>query len=214
MLFQSRQRNIEKKIDAYNETVIECVEKYGETIKSLIETSDRDELRQNASEVSSAESRADDLRREIEVMMYSKAVFPESRRDILTLLESMDRVPNHAESVCRMLVTHHIVIPDFLEQGVLELIEICSRCVRQMIEAVRKLFSDYINASVAIGKVDELESNSDWLENELIDKIFTSDVSSLDKILLRDLVTCISAVCDKAENVCDGLRIIITRRRI
>ena len=44
------------------------------------------------------------MRREIEVMMYSKALFPESRGDILTLLETIDRVPNQAEAVVRMLL--------------------------------------------------------------------------------------------------------------
>ena len=39
------------------------------------------------------ESKADDIREEIKALMYGKALIPESRGDIMGLLESIDKIP-------------------------------------------------------------------------------------------------------------------------
>lgn len=39
------------------------------------------------------ESKADDIREEIEALMLGKALIPESRRDIIGLLESINDIP-------------------------------------------------------------------------------------------------------------------------
>ncbi|MEK0368345.1 MAG: DUF47 family protein, partial [Nitrosopumilus sp.] len=44
-------------------------------------------------------------RREIEISLYEKALIPESRGDILGLLEAVDRIPNKAESVAFQMQT-------------------------------------------------------------------------------------------------------------
>ncbi|HDY65678.1 MAG TPA: DUF47 family protein [Phycisphaerae bacterium] len=83
-----------------------------------------------------------------------------------------------------------------------------------MIESARSLFTDYTNATVAIGKIDELESDGDTIEGKLIEKIFTSNMDGFEKILLRDLVKQISQISDRAENVGDRIRIIVAKRSI
>ena len=44
--------------------------------------------------------------------MYSKALFPESRGDILGLLEAMDKVPNQAEKALLVMLTQYIVLEE------------------------------------------------------------------------------------------------------
>ena len=64
-------------------------------------------------ETHKAESRSDDLRNEIETMMFAKALIPESRGDILELLEAMDKVPNLLELILYM-IQMYCSIPAFL----------------------------------------------------------------------------------------------------
>ena len=146
--------------------------------------------------------------------MYSKAVFPESRGDILGLVEAIDRVPNQAESAVRMVITQYIELPKELCDGLLALVNVCASCVHAMIDGVDQLFENYIEASSTAGKIDELESEADHLEENLITWVFTHDLPDLQKLLLRDLISSISSVADRAENVGDRIRIMVAKRSI
>ncbi|HNR33198.1 MAG TPA: DUF47 family protein, partial [Candidatus Hydrogenedentes bacterium] len=149
----------------------------------------------------------------IETMMYAKALFPESRGDVLGLLETLDTVPNQAELAVRSIVNQYIAIPEPLHPQLSELVNLCSRCVDATMEAVAKLFEDFTNAAALLGKIDEIESRADAIEAQLTQRIFASgDIKDLDKLLLRDLVRDISGICDMAESVADRIRIIVVKR--
>jgi len=215
MFFISKQKKIETQLGQYRQIVAQCVEMGKTALQRYCQNQDRGELQQNFLQVNKAESRADDIRREIEVMMYSKSVFPESRGDILGMLESLDKVPNQAEATVRMMLTHHIVIPETFHDKLLELMDISHRCVIVLLDAAAKLFTDFTTATVDVGKVDSLESQADHLEAELFDHVFrTPEIDDLSKILLRDLIKNISAISDRAENAGDRIRIIIAKRSV
>ncbi len=214
MFFENKQKKVESQITQYCDSVINCLDEFRNTFTEYCKSSDRAQLASDYTRVHKAESIADDIRREIEVMMYTKALFPESRGDILGLLETMDKVPNEAESAVRMILNQHIEIPEQFRPDILQLVDICHRCVSAMIESVNKLFSEFTNATVAIGKIDELESEADFIEENLIENIFASNIEGWRKLLLRDLVKRIAGVSDRAENVGDRVRIIVAKRRI
>ena len=173
-----------------------------------------DERKAAFAEVHKSESKADDIRREIEVVMYSKALFPESRGDILGLLETMDKVPNQAESAIRMIWNQHVTIPEKYHPQILQLVDVCSRTVDAMVDAAEKLFSDFTNAAVAVGKIDELESEADKIEAGLIEEVFSEPVDGIATIVFRDLIKQIAHISDRAENVGDKIRIIVAKRTI
>ena len=215
MLFVSKQKKIEAQLVQYRQKVSLCVTGFHEAIQRHCQSPDRDRLERDFLAVHKAESLADDIRREIEVLMYSKSIFPESRGDILGLLETLDKVPNQAEASLRMILTHHLEIPQQFHDLVFRLLQVCHLCVDALLDATEKLFTDFTNATVAIGKVDELESAADHIEADLIEKIFSStDLDGTGKILLRDLVVKMSSLSDRAENAGDRIRIIVAKRSI
>ena len=213
MLFANKQKRVESQLAEYREQVALCLETMYRSFKEYCASGDRVRLSENLATISGVESRADDIRREIEVMMYSKALFPESRGDILGLLETMDRVPNQAEAVVRMLRTHHIMIPQDYCGGIMELARLCQRCVGALLDASAKLFEDFTNATVAIGRIDELESEADKVEESLTERIFASDLEGSQKLILADLIKRIASVSDRAENAGDRIRIVVAKRR-
>ncbi|MCD4824444.1 MAG: DUF47 family protein [Phycisphaerae bacterium] len=214
-LFVNKQKKVQTEVSRYCSQVANCLDTFQHALEQYCKNPDRDAIRKDVADVHKAESLADDIRRDIEVLMYSKALFPESRGDILGLLETMDKVPNQAESTVRMIMNQHIVIPETYCQKVLQLVDVGCRAGKAMIEAAEKLFTDYTNATVAIGKIDELESEGDRIDAELIERLFSDDdIDGFDKIILRDLVKQISQISDRAENVGDRIRIIVAKRGI
>jgi hypothetical protein len=147
-------------------------------------------------------------------MMYSKSLFPESRGDIMGLLETMDRVPNQAEDAIRMIWNQYVVIPKEHIAEILILVDVCCRSAYAMVEAAEKLFTDFTNAAVVVGKIDELESEGDKIEASLIEKVFSEKVDSISTIIFRDFVECVGNISDRAENVGDRIRIIVAKRTI
>lgn len=214
MIFASKQKKVQAQIALYCKTVLDCLSAFKVAMVHYCNDPDREAIRRSFDEVHKAESLADDIRREIEVTMYSKALFPESRGDILGLLEAMDKVPNQAEAAVQMIYEQRIPIPEAFDSQIEQLIEVCFRCVQAMLDSVQKLFTDYTSAAVAVGKIDELETEADHIESRLKEQLFSSQVDGIDKILLRDLVKHIAGICDRAENVGDRIRIIVAKRGI
>ena len=214
MIFASKQKKIESLFDKYCSTVAECVETFEKGFQSHCANNDRETARKNYAEVHHLESLADDIMEEIEVMMFSKSLFPESRSDILKLIELMDKVPNRGEHAVQQLVIQNISIPGEYSAEILELVRLCHRCVDAMLESARKLFTDYTNAAVAIGKVDELETEADIVEGSIIERIFSSDMGGFDKIILQNLIVGLGAVCDRAENAADHILIMVAKRKV
>lgn len=214
MFFVSKQRKIESQLGQYRQAISHCLSVFNETLIQYCQTGDRVDLKNAFTKVHLAESKADDIRREIEVLMYSKSLFPESRGDILRLLETMDRVPNQAESAVRAILTQRITIPESCTAKILQIAKLSGQCVDAMLDSVEKLFTNLTNATVMVGKIDELESQIDHIEAELIEQFFGSQMLDFDKILLRDVVKSIAQISDHVENVGDHIRIIAAKRRV
>jgi len=214
MLFMKKQRRVQELLGEYNEQVLLCLEEFKKTVLAYCGDPDREALAQGFEKVHKAEGRADDIRRDIEVLMYSKALFPESRGDILGLIEAMDKVPNCAESAVRMILNQHISVPRALIPEFRDMIDASCRCVDELVSAAASLFDNFLNATSYVGKVDQLESDVDHLEEDLIDRIFSSREEGFVKILLRDLIRKIASISDRAENAGDRMRIIVAKRSI
>jgi uncharacterized protein len=214
MLFRSKQREIEEQLATYREKAAECVEEFRKSFTRYCASSDLDQLREDVVRVHKAESEADDIRREVETTMYSKALFPESRGDVLGLLEALDRIPNQAEAVVRLIVNQYVSVPEEYHAQLQELVDVCCRCVDATLEASAKVLSDFANAASIVGRIDELESQADGIEAALLQRIFSSDLDTLGKMQMRELVQSIADISDRAENVGDRLRIIVAKRLV
>ncbi len=209
-----KQQKIQTQIAMYNGHVMECVDVFKRTFEEFRANSERAQLEKGYFDAHKAEGKADDTRRGLENMMYTEAVFPESRGDILGLIETMDSVANHAESAIRRVLIQHIEIPEEYYSAIMNLVEVCHASVVTMIQGVEQLFGSFVDAAVTVGKIDSLESEADTIEENLIDRIFTGDESDLQKILLRDLVHHLSTIADRAEHVGDRIRLMVAKRSI
>ena len=96
------------------------------------------------------ESRADDLRRRIEWELYSKALIPESRGDILGLVESVDRLLSLAEWSMMEVQLQKLEVPQTLQESFGKLVHVVHSCCEAVDDAVRALLLDGV-AAIEIG---------------------------------------------------------------
>ena len=209
-----KQKHLEALLAEYQNEIRATVSEMIKTLEKCSGDYDSSFLKDSVRDVHLHERKADDIRREIEVLMYAKALFPESRGDILALVESIDRIANQSEKAVWMMQTHHLTIPPAFQPGILTLAKVSAEAASELLEASAKLFTNYKIAAEFLGKVDQLESEADRIEATLTEQVFLSDLEGVRKILMRDLIHNLAQVSDRAHNVADRIRIIIAKRSI
>ena len=160
------------------------------------------------------ESDADDTRYEIETMMYAKALIPESRGDVLGLLEAVDQIPGLFELILYMIQTQRLRTPDFLALDIKELIRASLECCDLLIKEVEALFKKSGDIRALVSNIDNNESHCDHIERRIISRIFDSDLDPFLKLQLKEMVIQLGEISDQADRVSRRVYIISTKRRV
>jgi predicted phosphate transport protein (TIGR00153 family) len=175
-------------------------------------TADFDELTESTH---MAESSCDDIRRKIATEMFEKALIPESRGEILSLLETIDRVPNQAESLLFMIQSQLMKLPEGIGDKLMRLVHLNRDAFLELAKTVRALFVDSTKVEAHNKAVDKLESASDHLEREIIRSLFADEKIPLgEKILFKELIVELGKISDRSENAGDKIALIAVRRMI
>ena len=213
-LFFSKKNKFLEMIEGYLRKVTECMELAKKALLLYIDKGYCEKFDELVTKTHMAESCSDDLRREIEILLYEKALMPESRGDILGLLETVDKVPNKAESVTFQMQTEVLRIPDEFKPELRKIINMNFDIFADVKRAIRAVFNDIGEVRRITNEIDKKESGSDSMERDLIKKLFSSNINIGEKILLKELIIEIGSISDRAENVADRLNIMAVKRLI
>ena len=141
MIFFKKQKVVLDKIQAYLDEVELCGNRFQDCMHALLARLDDPDNEGRADLVHQAESKADDLRRQIEFELYDRALIPESRGDVLGLLETLDIIPGAFQSLCEQVLLQRIVWPEDLKARYLKLIDVNLKSTRLVREAVTCMFA-------------------------------------------------------------------------
>jgi predicted phosphate transport protein (TIGR00153 family) len=146
--------------------------------------------------------------------MYGKALLPESRGDIMGLLEAIDEIPRVLETILRMIETQRLIVPDFIVSDLKELTEISLESSGLLYKQVEALFKKRGEISPLVSQIDHHESHVDHIERRIITKAFDSDLDPFQKLQLKDLVVKMGEISDQADRVAKRVNIISMKRRV
>jgi predicted phosphate transport protein (TIGR00153 family) len=158
------------------------------------------------------ESECDRVRREVERDLFAKSLLPESREDVMALLEHMDLVVNQLEDVLRQITLQRIELPDPFRDDYAALGEGCyEAAVALLAQATCALASDPRTRDLG-DAVKACESRVDQVEQQLVAALFASDLDLAHKLHFRDLVTMTAASSDLAEDAANLLTVFALKR--
>jgi len=205
-------RLLESQIDEYLNHTSQVGLLFLEAIKDYLEGR-QDEFESRRQQVGELENQADELRHEVERMLYVETLIPESRGDVLGILEHTDEVINAAKVTLARFSTERPDIPDELDCDFLELADYGSRAVQELVMGIRAFFrtgsvTDYVH------KVGFWEREADTVAERLRRRIFDADVELACKIHRGSFVRHIDTVADEAEDVSERLSISAIKRSI
>ena len=183
-------------VNAYLSDNIESFEK---KIEDIIET----------------EHDGDALRRDLEETIYIQTLIPESRGDVLELLENMDGLLDRFKGALWKFNIERPQLVEELDDDFRELASIVVEAVEAIVRSSRAFFKDLSSVADHIHKVPYWESQSDKIASKLQQTIFRQEGLSLsEKLQLRDFVKHIDKIADRAEDVSDKLRIYVIKRSL
>ncbi len=212
LLFKNT-KDLESKIDTYLDLIVKGGFLFKQGVKYYLEE-ETDEFEKRITSIDKTETDADILRREIETKLYSETLIPESRGDVLGILEACDKVLNlTAETLIQFSVEIPFFLPE-LKKKYLDLSEASISALEEMVAAVRAYFRDITKVRDHITKVQLYESESDRIAVKIKQKVFRSDISLSQKMHMRYFALHIENIADEAEDLCDRLSIAVIKRYI
>lgn len=206
-------RRLEWQVDQFLDLITRGTFCMREAIGSYLGGDDED-FRSRLEMVSDYERRADELRRSTEAMLYTYSLLPESRGDILGLLENLDSVIDRAKQIVQEFDVQQ---PD-IEVGLLDLyVEVTRQSVKavdQVVEATRAFFMNEGRLRDCINKVGFYEKEADRAGLRLKRQIFQSDLELARKHHLRYFADAVESLSDIAEEVSERLTIANIKRSL
>ena len=206
-------KNLEAQIDNYLVMVVKGGFLFKQGIKYFLEEQ-TEEFESRLVSIDTTESDADNLRRKIEKRLYTETLIPESRGDVLGLLEACDKVLNKtAETLHQFSVEIPFILPE-VKNYYIELTDISVSALEEMVAAVRSYFTDINQVRDHINKVQLYESESDEIAEKIKRIVFRTDIRLSQKMHMRYFALHIESIADEAEDVCDRLSIAAVKRFI
>lgn len=210
----SRTHNLENKIDAFHDKMIEAAAVFHRSVKVFLNEESRDEYKSINKKIKTIEHEEDKLRRDIENDLYSQNLLPNLQADILQLIEGLDKINNQIDDVIYKFYIEQPQIPAAFHHKLIELCDQVADCVENMAIASRSFFKDLSIVRDYIHKVYIMEQESDSSYNDLKKAIFKSDMSLANKLQLDLLITEVADIADIAEDCADELLIFTLKRDI
>ncbi|MBD3366863.1 MAG: DUF47 family protein [Candidatus Eisenbacteria bacterium] len=207
----SKTKALEAQIGRFLDTATDVGLLFQEAIKDYMH-GEVDNFERRRERVSELEKEADRLRLEIERQLYTYTLIPESRGDVLGLLERTDEVINAAKTALMRFSVQRPRVPEDLSDDYIELACFGGRAVDELILGIRGYFMNDRTVTDRAHKVKFWEKEADAVAERLKRRIFDKDIELARKIHLDDFVLYIDMVADEAEDVSERLTISVIKR--
>jgi predicted phosphate transport protein (TIGR00153 family) len=212
--FFKKQRKVESLIYQYLDNFRQAQKRFEDGLYTCLAASNCADVDFLAEQTHKFESRGDDIREEIKTLMYGKALIPESRGDIMGLLEAVDEIPGLFQLILYMIKTQKMLIPDFIVSDIKELIEVSLASCDLMLQQIERLFQGSSGVRALVSSIDHNESQCDYIERRIITNLFDSDLDPFQKLQLKELVVYLGELSDQTDRVSRRVSIIKMKRTV
>ena len=210
----SRTKALEAEIEEFLGKLSQSALTFQTAISVYLQHGASGEFQGMVQELGELESRDDALRRSIETQLYRQTLIPESRGDVLGLLETLDKVHGLMEGGLYALSIEKPAIPENLVPLFQDLTTAAVNAADHLILASRAFFTNIDDVSDHLREVMRYEKDADKISTELKRTLFESDLDLSEKLHLKSFVEYIDDVADGAEDVADRLGIYTIKRAI
>jgi predicted phosphate transport protein (TIGR00153 family) len=209
-----RNRILYTNICSYLDIVTRIMETFKKLVGSYLKEVSEAKLAMLVEQVDNDESDADDALVDIRKMLYNKSMLPESREDILVMLDKVDDIADCANHTAQFIFSHGLNVPDEFRDDIRELLKTSLKSFNLVMKTVHSLFEHSGDLLENTRIINNYESMCDNFQLKLIKKVFASNIKDIDKILMRDLIKWIGRISDVCEDTADIITLLYIKRAI
>ncbi len=208
-----RTKALEIDVDDYLDKLAQSALAFQLAVQIYLHDGRTGEFEEKLQQVNELESSADRLRRSIEAQLYSQMLIPDSRGDVLGLLENLDSIVNVIEGTLWNFSIETPDIPADLRNDFQTLTDRAILAVEALVSASRAFFRNIELVPDHMHKVMFYEKEADKVSTKLKRTIFAMDLPLSHKAHLRDFAEQIDNIADRSEDVADRLAIYTIKRK-
>jgi hypothetical protein len=211
-LFGTTQRQIQADLDEYLANLDAIALDMREAIRAYL-AEEEGAFLSVFERINTTENRLDALRRAIEEHIYGHRLLPDTRDDILALLEGLDKIPNRMQAITREMMLQRLRIPPNLHQSVTDLTERGTQIVQVLTQTSRAFLTNPHLVRQNVQRLSQLEHEGDLVEHQALKLIFRDDSLSLaEKLQLNHFIDRLGSICDMAEDRGDEIMVWALKR--
>jgi hypothetical protein len=207
-----RAKQIQAKLDQYFDALRQIGRRQREAFNSYLDQ-DEQSFADLLEAINGLESRLDGIRRDIEMEIYGRRLLPDTRDDVLGLLEGIDKIPNRIQSVTRNLQLQKVDIPSLLKGDLRQLSDQIVEAIQILIKISYAFISRPAEVRDLASQLSRLEHEADLVEERALALVFDApDLELAHKLQLQGLIDRVGSICDLAEDVGDRLMVASLKR--
>jgi len=207
-----REKQIQEKFDQYFDGLLQIVCRLREALASYLDQ-DRQPFTDLLEEINALENHLDGIRRDIEMEIYGRRLLPDTRGDVLGMLENIDKIPDRVQSVTRNLRLQNTEIPSLLKGGLRQLSDHIVEAIEILIKITYAFLNKPAEVRDLVSQLSRVEHEADLVEQRVIALAFDApDRELAHKMQLQRLIERVGSICDLAEDVGDRLMIASLKR--
>ncbi|NSW89254.1 MAG: DUF47 family protein [Firmicutes bacterium] len=171
--------------------VLKCHEEFVAAIEILFTDKRKFKIETLAARISALESKADDERHSIIKTLLGGALLPESRGEILKLIELTDEVANKSEELITQICLENITFYDEMKTCIIDINNKTREQFLLLRNIINTLFTGYdiLENYKIIQKTELIESEVDKLEESLIKELYSMDINLVEMNQLRNIIS-------------------------
>ncbi|MEN8200427.1 MAG: DUF47 family protein [Thermodesulfobacteriota bacterium] len=214
MSILKKETGVEKQIDEFLDQVVRSGLIFNQGVESYLKGNDTD-FKRKLEEIKEVEHVGDDLKRSIQQYLYTKTLIPESRGDVMQLLEDMDSLLDRFKGALWRMEIENLDIDVEFHEDFLLLIKAVDETVEAIVRSARAFFKNIDAVRDHLDKVYYWETESDKISTRLQMAIFRKeDLRLSHRMLQRELARHLDKIADRAEDVADRLNIYVIKRSL
>jgi len=213
-MFWKKQKEIEELVFEHLNRVDESLQYFIQSLNAYVQAGDVEEADRLALETHKAEGQADDVRRRVEAQLLTGALMPTSRRDILQLVEQVDRLANAAENALDHLLLQRIEIPDVMRPAIIEITAKTETIFSHAKSAISSLFKNMEAALEHTSQIEHIEGEIDHIERKTLKALFGLDLDLAHKLQVNSFVRSVVELSDRAEDLSDHIELMVAQKHL
>ncbi|MDP4153027.1 MAG: DUF47 family protein [Bacillota bacterium] len=204
-------------VDRHYNEVCECFNHFDTFLSLYLKNGKSEETVDQYHKIDLLEHDADSTRREIVSDFLEGTLLAQTRKEILQIVESVDKIANKGQDIARQMLYENVKFPEFVESNVTEISRLTKEQISILTKVLDILFDDYdvlIRDNSLLHEIKVMESKVDTVELDAVKKLFESDLDLAVKNHIKYFITKIADISDLVEDISDEIQVMVVFRRV